>query len=168
MHEKRKVQERRRKRRKNGAKRKQTEARSKSVKTHKSGAEKRGENAKRERERERENACDARPIFPLRRAVPIDLQWTKVWRNPTPISRRYSAAWTIILDGQRLRGCTLSHTREPGLWLFTQLTRLVLGIAWAHRSVRAWANTRTSRRTQLARKLERSLQRTWRKYKDLQ
>lgn len=47
------------------------------------------------------------------------------------------------------------YAARAGLRLFTQLTRLVLGIAWA-RSVRAWANTRTSWRTQLRRKLERS------------
>lgn len=75
--------------------------------------------------------------FYLRRAS-IDLQWAKVWRNPTPISRRCPAAWTIILLDKGYGGVHDYPTRSQSIRgkscprLFTQLTRLVLGIARGH------------------------------------
>lgn len=100
----------------------------------------------------------------LYRGPPIDLQWPKVWQNPTPISRRYSPAWTIILLDKGYGGVHwLSHTRMhvcaawrgAGPRLFTQLTRLVLRIAWA--PARAWAkHPHVAAHATTRRKLERS------------
>jgi len=61
------------------------------------------------------------------RCTPIDLQWPKVWQNPTPILCRWPGAWTIICAGQRLRGCIYTYLiYTSSLRLFTQLTRHVL------------------------------------------
>lgn len=107
----------------------------------------------------RKGWCPDDPSFPRRAS--IDLQWVKVWRNPTPISRRYPAAWTIILVDKGYGGVHGYPTRSWSIRgkscprLFTQLTRHVLGIAWARPHVRGQTPAHP-RCTQLRRKLERS------------
>lgn len=75
---------------------------------------------------------------PILRRGSIDLQWAKVWRNPTPISRRYPAAWTIILvdkgygGGLRRLSHTLVRRQELPTALYAADAARVLGVARGH------------------------------------
>lgn len=61
------------------------------------------------------------------RCAPIDLQWPKVWQNPTPIPMAgRPGAWTIIVPDKGYGGVYTYPIYTPSRWLFTQLTRRVL------------------------------------------